>query len=94
MKRLFVAAVMAALCGAPAMSRADSSASRKVAAPTRAAAQARPDSQFRDGEADEYAAREKAAPQLAEFSGGAEGIYIGAGALIAILIVVLLLTTL
>jgi hypothetical protein len=35
-----------------------------------------------------YAAREAAAPQLAEFTGGGGGVYIGTGALLVALIVV------
>jgi hypothetical protein len=35
-----------------------------------------------------YATREAAAPQLAEFTGGSGGIYIGTGALVVALIVV------
>jgi hypothetical protein len=37
---------------------------------------------------DSYAAREAAAPQLAEFTGGGGGVYIGTGALLVALIVV------
>ena len=37
----------------------------------------------------DYAAREAAAPQLAEFAGGSGGVYIGTGVLVVALIVVL-----
>jgi hypothetical protein len=97
MKRLFLGAVVAALCGAPVTSRAETpSAPREVAAPALLDAQARPasDAQSSEDEASDYAAREKAAPQLEEFSGGADGVYISAGALVVVLVVLLVLTAL
>lgn len=98
MKRLFVGALVAALCSVPGTSRAETrSAPGSVAAPAPGEAQARPAAdgdESSEGEAGDYAAREKAAPQLAEFEGGADGIYIGAGALAVALVVVLLLVAL
>jgi hypothetical protein len=38
----------------------------------------------------DYAAREAAAPQLAGFAGGSGGIYIGTGALVVALLVVVI----
>lgn len=95
MKKLLLGAVVAALLGLPGISLAETpSAPRQVAAP--AARDAQPsapdqDAQSSEGEASDYAAREKAAPQLAEFSGGERGIYLGTGALIVVLLVVLIL---
>lgn len=43
------------------------------------------------GSAPDYAAREAAAPQLAEFAGGGGGIYIGTGALVVGLIVLIVI---
>ena len=43
------------------------------------------------GSASDYAAREVAAPQLAEFEGGGGGIYIGTGALVVGLIVLIII---
>jgi len=43
------------------------------------------------GSAQDYAARERAAPQLAGFSGGGGGIYIGTGALVVALLVVVVI---
>jgi len=42
----------------------------------------------------DYAAREAAAPQLAEFAGGSGGIYIGTGALVVALVVVVIILVL
>lgn len=42
----------------------------------------------------DYAAREAAAPQLAGFAGGAGGIYIGTGALVVALLVVIVVLVL
>jgi hypothetical protein len=100
MKRLFLGAVIAVLCSVPGTSRAETpSTPGTVAAPTAHDVQARPasdvDSPAAEGEAGDYAARENAAPQqLQEFSGGADGIYIGAGALVVALLVVLLIAAL
>lgn len=99
MKRLFVGAVVAALCGAPGMSRAETpTAPREVVAPAARDAQARPaqdaGEQTTEGDASDYAAREKASPELAQFAGGDNGIYIGGGVIVAALLVVLLLTAL
>jgi len=42
-----------------------------------------------EGSTQDYAAREAAAPQLAGFAGGSGGIYIGTGALVVALLVVI-----
>jgi hypothetical protein len=100
MKRLVLGALVAALCSVPSMSRAETAASapREIAAPAQRSAQATPapdgSSQRSEDEASEYAAREQAAPHLAEFAGGADGIYIGAGALGVALLVALLIIAL
>ncbi len=90
MNRLFSIAMMAVLAGAPVISRAES--------PTVPQTQTR-DEQDRpassaDGASDDasdYAAREKKAPQLAEFSGGRDGVYLTTTALVIVLLVVLIL---
>lgn len=101
MKRIFFAALVAALCAAPGLSRAELPSATSPSAPSPSApsdAQARPASdgasQRAADEESEYAEREKAAPQLAEFSGGADGVYIGAGALVAVLLAVLIIAAL
>lgn len=43
------------------------------------------------GSAPDYAAREAAAPQLAEFAGGGGGVYIGTGALVVGLVVLIVI---
>lgn len=96
MKKLVMAALVAALCAVPAAARAETpTAPADPAAPARCEAQAA-DGQPRGCEdgATEYAERERAAADLGEFSGGADGIYIGAGALAAALIVVLIIAAL
>jgi hypothetical protein len=98
MKKVLLGAVVAALCGVPVTSRAEAAgAPRRVTAQAPREAQAGAasgDAQKSEGEASDYAEREKAAPQLAEFSGGDQGIYIGTGALLAAILVVLLITAL
>jgi hypothetical protein len=99
MKRLFLGALVAALCSVPSMSRAETvSAPREAPAPAQRIAQAGPASDVgshtSEDEASDYAEREKAAPHLAEFAGGADGIYIGAGALGIALLVALLIIAL
>jgi hypothetical protein len=42
------------------------------------------------GEAADYAAREAAAPELANFAGGRGGIYIGGGTVVVVLLVVVI----
>lgn len=99
MNKLVVGAMVAVLCGFPVVSRAEAPAApQRSAAPAQQDPQACPPhedgSQGTEGEACDYAAREKASPQLEEFAGGADGIYIGGGVLAAALIVVLLVALL
>lgn len=95
MKRLFLGAVLAALCAVPTMSLADTQgAPWSIAAPgTREAPRKAWNGVERRSpdEASDYAAREAASPQLAQFAGGADGVYITTGALLVALIVVLIL---
>jgi hypothetical protein len=94
MNRLFAGALVVALSTVPVISRAETP-SREAAAPAARDAYAGPasdeTSQTSDDETSDYAARENAAPQLEEFAGGDNGVYIGSGVLVAALIVVLLL---
>lgn len=97
MKRLFVGVVLAALCGAPGLSRADAPGeTRTVTVPARDAQAGRVPAGDAEEEIEtsDLEEREKAAPQLAEFSGGADGVYITSGAILVALIVVLLLVAL
>lgn len=94
MKRLWIGAVVAALCGLPVMSHAG-----EVPPPaqrdTLSGTVADGSSQESGDEASDYAARDAAAPQqLAEFDGGADGVYIGTGAVVLALVIVLLLVAL
>lgn len=93
MKRFLLGAVVAVLCSVPAVSRAEpQSEARNTAAPVAPYFLAAPDTQGAStDEASEYAAREKASPQLAQFSGGADGVYITSGAIAVALAIVLIL---
>lgn len=95
MKRFLLGAVVAVLCSVPAVSRAETPGeARNAAAPVAPYFLARPapDTQAAGtDEAREYAAREKASPQLAQFSGGADGVYITSGAIAVALAIVLIL---
>jgi hypothetical protein len=94
MKRLLAGAVIAVLCALPGVSRAETpSAARNIAAPAPPYLLARP-APAADGDAIDYAVREKASPQLAEFAGGADGVYITSGAIALVLAVVLLVVLL
>ena len=94
MKRLWIGAVVAALCGLPTLSHAE-----EVPPPaqrdTLSGATADGSSQGSGDDASDYAARENAAPQqLAEVDGGADGVYSGTGAVVLALVIVLLLVAL
>jgi hypothetical protein len=91
MRKLHSFAIIAVLLGIPGSSYAETSP--QDAAPATSAAQDRRAADG-DGSADDasnYAAREKAAPQLKEFSGGRDGVYLTTTALVIILLVVLVL---
>ena len=102
MQKLIVGAVVVALCGAPAISRAESpGALRQVGASPRnyveldRAPSSSPERDAAATDESEYASREKAAPQqLAKFSGGDNGVYITTGALLVAVLIVLLITRL
>jgi hypothetical protein len=94
MKKFVMAALLAAFACAPSVAWAgttggrsapigDTNARRQVA-PARAPVDVFP------GEAAGYAAREAAAPALAQFAGGSGGIYIGSGAVVVILLVIII----
>ena len=94
MTRILAGAVIAILCVAPGSARAE-----PVSAPQGATAPpyflARPAPAQAPGnaadDASDYALREQAAPHLAEFSGGADGVYITSGAIAVALAIVLIL---
>jgi len=91
-KRLAIAALLAAFVCAPSFGWAETTGARStdvgdsiarrpvVPAPVESSR----------GEAADYAAREAAAPALASFAGGGGGIYIGGGALVVVLLVVII----
>jgi hypothetical protein len=93
MKRLVLGVLLAVLCGAPGASRADvpGAVTAPAANDRHGRAASNGEAYAAEAETSEYAAREEAAPQLEEFAGGQRGVYIGSGALLVALIVVLLL---
>ena len=92
MKKLAMAALLAAFASAPSLGWAGSTGARATvvsdATAPREAAPARVDPS--PSEAAAYAAREAAAPALGAFAGGGGGIYIGGGALVVILLVIII----
>ncbi len=93
MKKLTIAALLVALACAPSVVRAETSGGRRESGgdvQTRQPAGPAPAKSSRS-EAADYAAREAAAPTLADFAGGSGGgIYIGSGALVIVLLVVII----
>jgi hypothetical protein len=92
MKRLTIAALLVALACAPSVVRAETPSARPESVadvqPRQPAVPAPADSSR--SEAATYAAREAAAPALAEFAGGGGGIYIGSGAVVILLLVIII----
>jgi len=96
MKKLLISVLLAAILCVPSLAQAGAvpvsrpagesllRAQPTVTAPTEVSATSTPD----------YAAREAAAPQLAEFAGGSGGIYVGTGVLVVALIVVVVILVL
>lgn len=86
-------ALLAALACAPSVAWAGTTGARAAAVgdgiARRPAAPAPVDST--GGDAANYAAREAAAPALAEFAGGREGIYIGGGVVVVLLLVIIII---
>ena len=92
MKKLIAGALLVSLSGVTSIARAESApAPRAVVAgePSRPVRQPTPPAPT--SQANDYAAREAAAPALAEFEGGHRGIYIGGGAVTVLLIVLLVI---
>jgi len=88
-----MAALLAAFAAAPSVGWAGTTGARTAvvsdATVPREAAPAPVDSS--PTEAAAYAAREAAAPALADFAGGSGGIYIGSGAVVVLLLVIIIL---
>jgi len=93
MKKLMTGVLFVVLSCMPSLAQADvnrdSRAAAGVVVGNGLAQPALPD--LSRGSAPDYAAREAAAPQLAEFAGGGGGIYIGTGALVVGLIVLIVI---
>ncbi len=100
MKRLIIGALLVALSCVPAFAHAEPMGAPQVAinnvpgnelakpAQLDVSQGSTPDY---PGSTSDYAARERAAPQLAGFAGGGGGIYIGTGALVVTLLVVVVI---
>jgi hypothetical protein len=92
MKKLITCVLMAVLLCVPSIARAAIPAQPAVAATEgpggRPAASAPVDDSVRS--TPNYAAREAATPQLADFEGGGGGVWIGTGALVVIAIVLII----
>ena len=93
MKWFMTGVLLVALSSVSSLAQAevkpDSQAAASEVAGNRLAQPALPD--ISRGSEPDYAAREAAAPQLAEFAGGGGGIYIGTGALVVGLIVLIVI---
>ena len=93
MKKRVMAALLAAFASAPSLGWAGTTGARTTvvsgAIAPREAAPAPVDSS--PTEAAAYAAREAAAPSLADFAGGGGGIYIGGSAVVVLLLVIIIL---
>ncbi len=93
MKRLVMAALLAAFAFAPSVGWAGTTGARTTVVSDpgarRQAAPAPVDPS--PSETATYAAREAAAPALAGFAGGSGGIYIGGGAVVVLLLVIIIL---
>ena len=92
MKRFITGVVLVALSCVPAFARAEVTRSQAVAreVPSNRLAQA-PSRDMAPGSTQDYATRQAAAPQLAGFAGGSGGVYIGTGALVVALLVVVII---
>jgi hypothetical protein len=93
MRRLMTVVLLVALPCAPALAQAAvTPSSHRVSGETPGTKLAQPEQlDVSPGSPQEYATREAAAPQLAAFSGGGGGIYIGTGVLVVALLVVLVI---
>ena len=92
MKKLIAGVLMFAFSEIPSVASAEMTAAPRAAAAAPAAeSAAQPTAPAPTSEARGYAERESAAPQLGEYDGGHNGIYIGGGAVTVLLIVLLVL---
>jgi hypothetical protein len=96
MKKLLISALLVALSCVPSLGLAgDTRAPHAAVGAVPGVGLAEPvPLDISPGSTRDYAAREAAAPQLAEFAGGSGGIYIGTGALVVALVVVVVILVL
>ena len=92
MKKLMTCVLMAALLCVPSIARATVPAQPATAVAGGPNARPAASAPVADSQAStsSYAAREAAAPQLADFEGGGGGIWVGTGALVVVAIVLLI----
>jgi hypothetical protein len=92
-RKFMTGALLVALACAPSLAQAEVTRPSQAVegmVPHNSSAQPAP-MDTSPGSTTDYAAREAAAPELAEFAGGAGGIYIGTGALVVALLVVIVI---
>lgn len=96
MRKFITGVLLVALSCVPALASAEITRHPQVAASAvRSNSQAQSESRdVAPGNAQDYAARQAAAPQLAGFAGGGGGVYIGTGAAVVALLVVILVLVL
>jgi hypothetical protein len=96
MKKLIIGSALLALAGAPSLGRAEAPSQPPAdAAPAQDPRATEPAPADESQQPADYASREAAAPELGEFAGGVGGgIYIGSGAVILVLVVLLLIVIL
>lgn len=94
MRQLVIAILLVALSSVPALAQAGVASPPSRGAPGEVPGETLAPSEQLDvspGSPSDYAAREATAPQLAHFAGGSGGIYIGTGALVVALLVVVVI---
>jgi len=96
MKKLLISALLAAILCVPTLAQAgvEPAPHAALGALPRARPTVTAPNKVSPDSARDYAAREAAAPQLAEFAGGSGGVYIGTGVLVVALVVVVILLVL
>jgi hypothetical protein len=96
MKKLLISALLAAILCVPTFAQAgiEPVSHTALRALPRAQSTVTAPSKVSPDSARDYAAREAAAPQLAEFAGGGGGIYVGTGVLVVALVVVVIILVL
>jgi hypothetical protein len=92
MRRFITGVVLLVLACVPTLARAEVTRPQAVASNVPSYGLAKSESRdVAPGSTQDYATRQAAAPQLAGFAGGSGGVYIGTGALVVALLVVVII---